>query len=104
MAIVRTNVLSLGTSHPTLPMPISMLSPQLSMPMRATGDASVPQPHVLPMNSLAGWLPTNQLPGRPGCLPPHPAPLLAQALKLDTGLVALEAGGQELLLELEKNQ
>lgn len=33
-----------------------------------------------------------------------PALLLIQVLKLDTGLVALEAEGQELLLELGKNQ
>lgn len=48
-----------------------------------------------------------------GALPQEPAPhptrslspaLLAQVSKLDTALVALKAAGQELLLELEKNQ
>lgn len=35
---------------------------------------------------------------------PIPALLLAQVSKLDSGLVALKAEGQELLLELEKSQ
>lgn len=50
---------------PTPSMPISMLSPpHPPMPTKASGDPSAPHPHVLPMNSLASWLPTHQLPGK----------------------------------------
>ena len=81
--------------------------PHPPMPTRAGGDPSVPRPHVLPMNSLAAGSTSHWLPGRQkGQAACHRSPVLflAQILKLDKGLVALEAEGQELLLELEKNQ
>ena len=59
------------------------------------------------MNSLASQLhilPASWQAGDLDARPLSPTLLLAQVSKLEVGLVALKAEGQELLLELEKNQ
>ena len=59
------------------------------------------------MNSLVSYLHIPPAPWQAEGLDAHPLSpilLLAQVPKLEVRLVALEAEGQELLLELEKNQ
>lgn len=62
---------------------------------------------ALPVNSLVSYLYIPPAPWQAEGLDAHPLSpilLLAQVPKLEVRLVALEAEGQELLLELEKNQ
>lgn len=76
------------------------------MPTRASGEPAALCLHSLPQelpHQLTAHPTCWQAGGRAAC---HLSPilLLVQVLKLDTGLVSLKAEGQELLLELEKNQ
>lgn len=108
MAVVRTNILSLGTSHPHT---IHAHQHALTLtPIHAHEGKWGPfcpsapcSPHELP-GQLAPHPPAPWQAGGQAACHLRPALLLAQALKLDSALVALEAGGQKLLLELEKNQ
>lgn len=62
---------------------------------------------AFPVNSLVSYLCIPPAPWQAEGLDAHPLSpilLLAQVPKLQVRLVALEAEGQELLLELEKNQ
>lgn len=97
MAAVRTDILSLGTSlHVRIPHPPT--------PTMASGGLL---PRALPVNSLVSYLYIPPAPWQAEGLDAHPLSpilLLAQVPKLEVRLVALEAEGQELLLELEKNQ
>lgn len=82
--------------------------PRPSTPAVASGEPAglCPTPHrALPKNSLASSTAYVLLGTQEAWMSAiSPALLLAQVSELDTGLVALEAEGQELLLELEKNQ
>lgn len=89
MAVVRTKtVLSLGLYLSACSLPHTCPYPPWQMGslllLASCALPYLPTPHPI-------W-------------PLSPALLLAQVSKLDTGLVAVEAKGQELLLELEKNQ
>lgn len=64
---------------------------------------SPPDPSTPPMASGEPAAPCCRCSPSAASSPSHLL-LLAQVLKLDTALVALKAAGQELLLELEKNQ
>ena len=94
VAAVRTDILSLGTS-------LHVHNPHPATPTMASGGLL---PRALPMNSLVYIPPAPWQAEGLDAHPLSPILLLAQVPNLEVRLVALEAEGQELLLELERNQ